>query len=79
MMSDVVKHFNILAISLNVLLYNYFESSIKLFSDLYLAKFLETFAKPFFFYVRYELCVFSNGRQPYYRVPSMNLHREKVH
>jgi len=29
-------------------LYNYFDSSTKLFSDLYLIKFLNTLAKPFF-------------------------------
>jgi len=38
-MSNAAKNFNILATSLNVL-YNYFHSSIKLFADLYLAKFL---------------------------------------
>jgi len=38
--SNAAKNFYILAISLNVL-HNYFDSSIKLFSDLYLVKFLE--------------------------------------
>jgi len=33
------QNFNILAISLNIL-YNYFDSVTKFFSDLYLAKFL---------------------------------------
>jgi len=41
------KSFNILATSLNVL-HNYFNGPNKLFSDLYLAKFLNTSAKPFF-------------------------------
>jgi len=35
MMSNATKSFDILATSLNVL-HNYFDSSIKLFSDLYL-------------------------------------------
>jgi len=38
------KNFDILATNLSVL-YNYFDSSIKLFSDLHLAKFLDTSAK----------------------------------
>jgi len=42
-MSNVVKKFDILAISSNV--YNYFDNSLKLFSDL--AKCLDTSAKPF--------------------------------
>jgi len=37
-----------LAISLNVL-YNYFDDQTKLFSDLYLAKFLNILTKPFFY------------------------------
>jgi len=37
-----------LAISLNVL-YNYFDGQTKLFSDLYLAKFLDILTKPFFY------------------------------
>jgi len=38
-MSNVAKSFDILVTSLRVL-YNYFDSSTKLFLDLYLAKFL---------------------------------------
>jgi len=45
-MSNSTKNFAILTTSLNVL-HNYFDSSIKLFSDLYLAKFLDTSIKPF--------------------------------
>jgi len=41
MMSNAPKNFDILATSSSVL-YNYFNSSTKLFSDLYLAKFLDT-------------------------------------
>jgi len=37
-MSNAGKNFDILTTSLNIL-YNYFDSSIKLFSDLYLTKF----------------------------------------
>jgi len=49
-MSNVAKSFGILAISLNVL-HNYFEYSLtKLFSYLYLAKFLDTLEKLFFPY-----------------------------
>jgi len=47
MISNVAKNLDILAISLNVLHY-YFDSLIKLFSDLYFAKFLDTSAKSFF-------------------------------
>jgi len=46
-MSNVKKNFDILAISLSVL-YNYFDGSTKLFSVLYVAKFLNTSAKSFF-------------------------------
>jgi len=45
MMSNIVKYFDILLISLSVL-GNYFDSTTKLFSDLYVAKFLDTSAKP---------------------------------
>jgi len=45
-MSDVTKNFNILVTSLNVL-YNYFDGPTKLFSVLYLTKFLDTSAKSF--------------------------------
>jgi len=45
-MSNAAKNFDILAISLSIL-HNYFDSSIKLFQDLYLAKFLDISAKPF--------------------------------
>jgi len=46
-MSNNVKTFDILAISLNIL-HNYFDSLTKLFSDPYLTKFLDTSAKLFF-------------------------------
>jgi len=46
MMSDAAKNFDILATYLNVL-HNYFDSLLKLFSDLYLTKFLNTSAKLF--------------------------------
>jgi len=49
MMNNAVKNFDTLAISLNNL-HKYFNSSIKLFSYLYLAKFLGTSAKSFFLY-----------------------------
>jgi len=44
MMNNTAKKIDILAINLNVL-HNYFDSSIKLFSNLYLAQFLNTSAK----------------------------------
>jgi len=47
-MSNTVKNFNILAISLSVL-HNYFDDLTKLFSDLYLTKFLDSPTKSFFF------------------------------
>jgi len=53
MMSNVAKNFDILAIILNVLR-NYFDIPIKLFSDLYLAKFLDTSVKLFFSYNYYK-------------------------
>jgi len=43
-MSNAAKNFDVLAINLNVL-HNYFDSAIKLFSDLYLTKFLDKFNK----------------------------------
>jgi len=46
---DAAKSFDVLAISLS-LLRNYFDNPTKLFSDLYLAKFLDTLAK-------HSLCV----------------------
>jgi len=46
-MSNASKNFDIPATSLNVL-HNYFDSSIKLFSSLYLAKFLNTQPNRFF-------------------------------
>jgi len=46
-MSDAAKNFDLLAINFNVL-YNYFDNSIKLFSDLYLVEFLDNLAKSFF-------------------------------
>ena len=48
-MSKVVKNFDILTISLSVL-HKYFNSPAKLFSDLYLAKFLNNSAKPIMTY-----------------------------
>jgi len=47
MMHNATKNFDILAISLNVL-HNYFNDPTKLFSDLYLAKFLDVSVKSFF-------------------------------
>jgi len=44
---DAAKNFNILAVSSNVL-HNYFGQQTKLFSNLYLAKFLDSSAKLFF-------------------------------
>jgi len=44
---NAAKNFNSLTISLSIL-HNYFDDSIKLFSDLYLTKFLDTSAKSFF-------------------------------
>jgi len=46
-MNNNVKSFYILIASLSVL--NYFDSSTKLFLELYLAKFLNALSKPFFF------------------------------
>jgi len=53
------KSFDILAISLNVP-YNYFDSSTK-FSDLYLAKFLDISAKPFFPCNFAEIAIYVKG------------------
>jgi len=47
MMSNAAKSFDILGISLSVL-HNHFNNPTKLFSNLYLAKFLDTSAKSFF-------------------------------
>jgi len=49
-MNSAAKSFDILAILLASLsiLHNYFDDLTKLFSDLYLAKFLDTSSKPFF-------------------------------
>jgi len=44
--NNIKKSFDILAMNLKVL-HNYFDGPIKLFSDLYLAKFLD-FSKSFF-------------------------------
>jgi len=53
MISNDVKSLDILVISLNVL-HNYFESSTKLFSDsIYIAKFLDTSAKPIYIILRF--------------------------
>jgi len=52
-LSNAVKSFDITAISLSVL-YNYFDGSTKLFSDLYLIKFLNIyFSKTVLFCVLY--------------------------
>jgi len=48
-MNNAAKNFDTLAISLGIL-YNYFNNLTKLFSDLYLAKFLDILTKPFFTY-----------------------------
>jgi len=53
-MSNTAKSFDILAISLSVLHY-YFNGLTKLFSDLYLAIFLDTSAKLFFSYKNMQL------------------------
>jgi len=46
MKNNVIKSFDILATSIYFsILHNYFDSPKKLFSDLYLTKFLDTFAK----------------------------------
>jgi len=47
MMSNAKKSFSSLAINMSVL-HNSFDSLTKLFSDVYLTKFLDTLAKPFF-------------------------------
>jgi len=44
-LNNATKNFDILTTNV---LYNYFDSLTKLFSDLYLAKFLDTSANPFF-------------------------------
>jgi len=54
MMSNIAKTFDILATNLNVL--HHFDSLIKLFFDLYLAKFLDTPAK-LFFSCSYRICI----------------------
>jgi len=48
MMSNAAKSFNILITTNLSVLYNYFNNSTKLFSDLYLAKFFNASTKPFF-------------------------------
>jgi len=55
MMSNAAKNFDILATSLN----NYFDSLIKIFSDLYLVKFSDISAKSFFLCIS-DICVLSN-------------------
>jgi len=53
-MSNAARNFDILATSLSIL-HNYFDSSIKLFSDLSLAKLLDALAKivlfPCYYYI----------------------------
>jgi len=44
---NIAKNFDILVINVSVL-HNYFDGSTKLFSDLYLVKFLNTSTKSFF-------------------------------
>jgi len=60
-MNNAAKNFDILTISLNVL-YNYFDNPIKLFSDLYLVKFLNTSAKLFF------SCIKTSQKKDYYKI-----------
>jgi len=57
MMNNVAKNFDILVTNLKIILFrrNVFDSSIKLFSDLYPAKFLDTSAKSFIPYRTYLL------------------------
>jgi len=57
-MSNTAKSFDILAISLSILL-NYFNESTKLFSDLCLVKFLNTFERPCFFHLFWSLLLSS--------------------
>jgi len=45
MVNNTAKGFDILAISLITYLCNYFDNPTKLFSNLYLTKFLDTLAK----------------------------------
>jgi len=53
MKNNVIKSFNILVITQFELLHNYyFDGPTKLFSDLYLTKFLNISAKSFFLYTR---------------------------
>jgi len=49
-MRKAAKKFDILTICLSVLVYNYIDDVIKLFSDLYLIKFLDILTKSFFSY-----------------------------
>jgi len=53
MTSSIAKNFDILATILNILYY--LDSLIKLFLDLYLTKFLDTSAKPFFPYTSWNM------------------------
>jgi len=48
MMSNIVKNFDMIATSI---LHSYFDNPTKLFSNLYLAKFLNTSTKPFFVHI----------------------------
>jgi len=70
-MSNATESFEILAISLSIIIYynyilhNYFDSLTKLFSDLYPDKFLETLAKLFF------PC---EKRQPMFKTNLVNSH-----
>jgi len=50
MTSNAAKNFDILTTNLSVL-HNYLNDPTKLFSDLYLVKFLDILAKSFFFHV----------------------------
>jgi len=66
MMSNAAKSFNILITTNLSVLYNYFNNSTKLFSDLYLAKFFNALTKPFFpyklnvssHYISYEISIY---------------------
>jgi len=53
------KNFDILATSLSIL-HNYFNSPTKLFLDLYLAEFLDTSTKSFFFFVYFSIIGLTN-------------------
>jgi len=70
MTSNAAKNFDILTTNLSVL-HNYLNDPTKLFSDLYLVKFLDILAKSFFFscfYIRNIMwyCVVATLRMQYF-------------